>query len=45
MKKGAIEKEIYKVDKMFKDVERFQKLGNQVDKSPAQVSKHSSKRG
>ena len=30
---------------MFREMDKFEKLGDDVDKSPAQVSKHSSKKG
>ena len=30
---------------MFKDIDTFKKLDSEIDKSPAQVSKHTSKRG
>ena len=45
MKKDEIQEETKKVDQLIKEVDQCKKLGNDVDKSPAQVSKHSSKKG
>ena len=45
MERSQIGQEAKKVDKLIKEVDKYEKLGDDVDKSPAQVSKHCSKKG